>query len=108
MTTFNDREKANEFKFARDEELTFKAAARRNKMLAQWAGEEMGYNSEESESFSAELVKFDLSEKGYEDVFQMLTDKFSAAHVEMSEHRIRKAMEQKMEQAKQEIIDENL
>lgn len=106
MTTFDDREKANELKYAREEELTFKAAARRNTMLAQWASEEMGYSAEELDDFSQELVKFDLSEKGYEDVFRMITQKFSDAHVEMSEHRIRKAMEQKMELARQEIIDE--
>ena len=106
MTIFDDREKANELKFARDEELTFKAAARRNTLLAKWAGEEMGYSQEEVDAFADELVKFDLSEKGYEDVFKMLSEKFASAHVEMSEHRIRKAMAQKMEIAKQEIIAE--
>ena len=106
MTTFDDREKANELKYAHEEELTFKAAARRNTLLANWAGEEIGYSQEEIEAFAEELVKFDLSEKGYEDVFRMLSEKFAAAHVEMSEHRIRKAMEQKMEVARQEIISE--
>lgn len=103
MTTFDDRKKANEYMFAHEEEVTFKAAARRNSMLAQWAGGVMGYSEDEIETFSAELIKFDLSEKGYEDVFRMLTDRFKGAHVEMSEHRIRKAMDQKMAMARKEI-----
>lgn len=107
MSTFEDQEKANELKFAREAEVTFKAAARRNTMLAKWAGEEIGYSQEEADAFAEELVKFDLSEKGYEDVFTMLSEKFAAAHVEMSEHRIRKAMDQKMEVARQEIIAES-
>jgi hypothetical protein len=105
MTTFDDREKANELKFAREEELTFKAAARRNALLAEWAGEEIKYSQEEINEFAAELIKFDLTEKGYEDVFQMLSEKFAASHVEMSEHRIRKAMERLMEVARLDIID---
>jgi len=105
MSQFDDREKAFEGQYANEEELTFKAAARRNKLLAHWAGDAMKYSAEEKDAFAAELVKFDLSEKGYEDVFEMLRAKFDAAHVEMSDHRIRKQMDEQMAVARKQLME---
>ena len=103
MSQFDDREKAAEGRYALEEELTFKAAARRNKMLAHWAGEAINMMPEEIEAFAAQLVKHDLSEKGDEDVFRMLRGKFDAANVEMSDHRIRRTMDEKMAEARKQL-----
>ena len=105
MTNLDDREKALESKFAHDEELTFKAAARRNTLLAHWAGKAIGYSDEECNAFADELVKFDLSENGYEDVYTKLRETFDGSHVEMSEHRIRKAMDENMSIARKQVLE---
>jgi hypothetical protein len=105
MTQFDDRKKAFESMFAHNAEMTFKAAARRNKLLAHWAGDAIGYDKEETEVFAAELVKVDLSEQGSEDVFRLLREEFDKAHVEMSDHRVRRNMDEKMAEARQQLMD---
>ena len=67
MTQFDDREKAYESKFARDEELRFKANARRNKLLGLWAAELMGREGAEADAYAAEVIKADFEEAGFKD-----------------------------------------
>ena len=70
MSTFNDREKAFEEKFAHDAEMQFKAEARRNKLLGLWAAELLGKSGEDANAYAAEVVKADLQETGDEDVYR--------------------------------------
>jgi hypothetical protein len=67
-TTFDERERAFEAKFAHDEEMQFRAGARRNKLLGLWAAELLGKKGEEANAYALEVVKADLSEPGHEDV----------------------------------------
>lgn len=68
MTTFDERENAFENKFAHDNEMMFRAVARRNKLLGYWAAELMGKAGDEAESYAMEVVKADFEEAGHEDV----------------------------------------
>lgn len=70
MSTFDDREKAFEDKFAHDAEMRFKAEARRNKLLGLWAAELLGKSGEDANAYAAEVVKADLQESGDEDVYR--------------------------------------
>jgi hypothetical protein len=103
MTTFNKREDAFETKFAHDEELRFKAAARRNRMLGIWAAEKLGKSGEDAEAYAREVVVADLEEPGEEDVFRKIRGDFDAAGVQQSDHQIRRTMDELMARAMQEI-----
>ena len=72
MTTFNDREKAFENKFAHDEEMLFRAHARRNKLVGLWAAELLGKTGEEAQAYAMEVVRADFEEVGQEDVYRKL------------------------------------
>lgn len=99
MTTFEDREKAYEKKFAQDEELKFKATARRNKLLGRWAAEKMGLTGEEAETYAKDVVLSDLEEPGEEDVFRKIRGDLDAKSVEQSDHQIRRTMDDLMAEA---------
>ena len=68
MTTFDDREKAFETKYAHDQEMQFRAEARRNKLLGLWAAELMGKTGDDADAYAREVVKADFEEAGHEDV----------------------------------------
>ena len=106
MTTFDDRQKAYEKKFAHDEELKFKATARRNKLLGRWAAEKLGMSDETAEAYAKDVVIADLQEPGDEDVFRKIREDFDAKGVEQSDHQIRRAMEELMVEAAQQIENE--
>ena len=72
MTTFDDRERAFEAKFAHDAEMQFKAEARRNRLLGLWAAEVAGKSGDEAEAYAREVVQADFREAGDEDVFQKI------------------------------------
>jgi len=103
MTTFEKRKDAYESKFARDEELKFKATARRNKLLGLWAAEKLGRSGDEAEAYAREVIRADMQEAGDEDVFQKIRADFDAAGVEQSDHQIRRTMEEKMGEAVAQI-----
>jgi hypothetical protein len=103
MTTFDKREEGFEKKFAHDEELRFKANARRNKLLGRWAAEKLGLAGDEAEAYAKEVVMSDFEEAGDEDVFKKVRKDFDAKGVAQSDHQIRRTMTDLMEQAIQEI-----
>lgn len=70
MTTFDDREKAYEAKYAHDEEMAFRANARRNKLLGLWAAELMGKTGDAAQAYAIEVVKSDFAEAGDDDVLR--------------------------------------
>ena len=106
MTTFDDRENAFERKFALDEELRFKAVARRNKLLGLWAAEKLGLGSAEAEAYAREVVAADFQRSGEEDVFEKVRDDFAGKGVHQSEHQIRRTMDELMAKAIEQIRTE--
>ncbi|MEX6725327.1 DUF1476 domain-containing protein [Parapedomonas caeni] len=105
MTTFDNREKAFEEKFARDAELQFKVTARRNKLLGLWAAELLKLTPEEAEAYAKQVVHADFEEVGEEDVFRKVYGDLSARGVDVSEHQVRKAMDDKMVEARRQFIE---
>lgn len=99
MNNFQKRQEGFESKFARDEELRFKASARRNKLLGLWAAELMGLSGQDAEDYAMSVVKADFKEAGDEDVFVKIRDDFAAHGVEQSEHQIRRTMNELMAEA---------
>ena len=106
MSGINDREKAFENKFAHDEELKFKAMARRNKLLGLWAAEKMGKSGADAEAYAKEVVLADFEEAGDEDVFRKIRGDFDAAGIAQSDHQIRRTMDELLAQAIQQIKEE--
>ena len=103
MTTFDKRKDAFETKFARDEELRFKATARRNRLLGLWAAEKLGKTGEDAENYAREVVRADFQEIGDRDVFRKIRRDFDAAGVQQSDHQIERTMEDLMARAVADI-----
>jgi hypothetical protein len=99
MNTFEDRREGHEKKFAHDEELRFKATARRNKMLGLWAAELLGLSGAEAEAYAKEVVVADFESPGDEDVFRKVRTDFDAKGVHQSDHQIRRTMAELMDKA---------
>jgi hypothetical protein len=103
MTTFDKRKEGYESKFARDEELKFKATARRNKLLGLWAAEKLGKGGDDAQTYAREVIRSDMQEAGDEDVFRKIRGDFDAAGVQQSDHQIRRTMEELMAEAVTQI-----
>ncbi|HTT46493.1 MAG TPA: DUF1476 domain-containing protein [Pseudolabrys sp.] len=96
MTTFDKREEGFEKKFAHDEELKFKAVARRNKMLGLWAAEKLGLTGAQAEAYAKEVV---VAEVGEHDVFKKIRGDFDGKKVTVSDQDLRHTMDELMAQA---------
>jgi hypothetical protein len=103
MTTFDKRKDAYESKFARDEELKFKATARRNKLIGLWAAEKLGKSGDDAAAYAREVIRSDMQEAGDEDVVRKIRGDFDAAGVAQSDQEIRSTMEEKMAEAVAQI-----
>jgi len=103
MASFDDREKGFENKFKRDEELRFKATARRNKLLGVWAADLMGITGPDAEAYAKEVVKSDFERPGDEDVLEKVHGDLQAKGLDTSEHVVRKHMDDLMGTAVQQI-----
>jgi hypothetical protein len=102
MTTFNDRERAFENKYAHDAEMQFKAFARRNKKLGLWAAELLGKSGDAAEDYAMEVIRSDFEEEGHEDVFRKVsTDLGDKA----DEATIRAKMAELLAEAKAELAE---
>lgn len=106
MTSFGDREKAFEDKFKHDQELQFKVEARRNKLLGLWVAELMGRTGDDAASYAKDVIASDFEEPGDGDVVRKVMGDLEKAEIEMSEHRLRKKMEEFMAEAKQQVMTE--
>ena len=106
MTTFDKREEGFEKKFAHDEELRFKANARRNKLLGLWAAEKLGISGDAANVYAKEVVMADFEEAGDNDVFKKLRSDFDAKGVAQSDHQIRRTMDDLMQTAINQIRTE--
>ena len=103
MTTFDKREEGFEKKFAIDEELKFKANARRNRLLGLWAAGKLGLSGAEADAYAKDVVAADFEEAGEEDVFRKIRQDLDAKGVTESEQQIRRVMSELMAKAVLEI-----
>jgi hypothetical protein len=101
MTTFDKREEGFEKQFAHDEELLFKATARRNKMLGRWAAEQLGIA--DAEAYAKEVVMADFEESGDNDVFRKIRKDFDDKGIKLPDEAIRGKMYELMAQAVAEV-----
>lgn len=103
MTTFDDRQKGFEKKFAHDADLKFKAESRRNKMLAEWAGTKMGMSGVALDDYVKAVRRADLAEKGDDDVLRKVSKDLTDKGVSVSEPDIRKMMDEYLAKAVEQI-----
>ncbi len=98
MSSFEDRKKSFEKKFAHDQELQFKVSARRNKYLGEWASKILGYNSDQEKEYIQSVIKADFAEAGDEDVFRKIKQDLKEKNI--SDEELRKKMDELNEKAK--------
>ncbi|PCD02460.1 aldolase [Sphingomonas spermidinifaciens] len=105
MTTFDDRERAFEAKFARDEDMLFRVVARRNRLLGQWAAGLMKLTPEETEAYAKAVVQADFEEAGEEDVVRKLYGDLIAANVDVDEGTVRRALDDQTVEARRQLLE---
>ncbi|MDQ2877978.1 MAG: DUF1476 domain-containing protein [Pseudomonadota bacterium] len=105
MTTFDDRERAFETKFARDEEMAFRIVARRNKLLGGWAARLMKLTPEESEAYARAVIHAEFEEAGDEDVVRKLVSDLTAAGVQIDDAAVRRALEEHTVEARRQLME---
>jgi hypothetical protein len=106
MTTFDKREEGFERKFALDEEMRFRATARRNRLLGHWAAEKLGLSGSEADAYAKSVVAADFEEAGEDDVFRKIRKDFDAKSVAQSDHQIRRTMDELLGKAIQQLQSE--
>ena len=107
MSQFNDRKKAFENKFKRDQEFEFKINARRNKLLGLWAAQQLSLDSDAAEIYAKEVVVSDFEEPGDDDVLQKVFGDLQGKGVDTSEHLVRKEMDRLLSVAREQISSES-
>ena len=105
MTTFDDRERAFEAKYARDEDMAFRIMARRNRLLGEWAARLMGLSEAETDAYAKEVIRADFEEAGDEDVIRKLLGDLTGAGIDISDDRIRDAIGHKTVEAKRQLME---
>lgn len=105
MTTFDDRERGFEAKFAHDEDIAFRVAARRNKLLGQWAAAKMKLTPEETEAYARAVVQADFEEAGDEDVIRKLMGDLLAAGVDVDDATVRQAVAEQTIEARRQLME---
>ena len=106
MTTFDKRKDDAETRYKHDQELDFKAGARRNKLLGLWAAEQMGITGESADAYAKEVVLADFDRPGDEDVLEKVLKDLTDKGLDISAHRVRKEMDQLMEVAHEQVRNE--
>ena len=101
MSSFDEREKGFEKKFAHDEELQFKVSARRNKYIGEWASKILGYNLDQEKDYIQSVIKADFAEAGDEDVFRKVKEDLKDNNI--SDEDIRNNMDELNEKAKSDF-----
>ena len=107
MTDFDDRRRGEEAKYAMDEETAFKVAARRNRLLGEWAAGEMNLTEEETDAYKKAVVQADFEEAGDEDVIRKLLGDLTAAETNVSEADIRAKLEEMTVEAKRQLMSDS-
>jgi hypothetical protein len=107
MTDFNDRKRGEEAKFAMDEDTAFRVAARRNRLLAEWAAGEMGLTAEETQAYAKAVIQADFEEAGDEDVLRKVLGDLVASGVDADEAMVRARLEEKGVEARRQLMSES-
>ncbi len=105
MSTFDDRERAFETKYARDQDMQFRIVARRNKLLGHWAARLMGLSQAESDAYASAVIRADFEEAGDEDVIRKVLGDLTSAGVECDESKIREALAHKTVEARRQLME---
>jgi hypothetical protein len=106
MTTFDEREKAFEEKYKHDQELQFKVEVRRNKLLGLWVAELLGLSGADAQAYAKEVVSADFDEPGEGDLIRKIQADAKPKNLDLSEHRLRKKMDELVVVAKEQIMKE--
>jgi hypothetical protein len=106
MTNFQDRERAEEAKYALDQDMQFRIQARRNRLLGEWAAGRMKLSQAETEAYAKAVVQADFEEAGDEDVIRKLLGDLTSAGVETSDAEVRAALEEKSVEARRALMGE--
>jgi len=107
MSTFDNRERAFENKFAHDAEMQFKAEARRNRLLGLWAAELLGLSGDEADAYAKTVIRADFEEAGDEDVYRKLAGDFAREGIQISEADLRAKMREFLVEAKGSLLKES-
>lgn len=105
MTTFDDRERGFENKYAHDQEMAFRIAARRNRLIGQWAAELMKLTPAETDAYVKAVVQADFEEAGDDDILRKLQGDLVSAGVDMDEVRLRHALDDKLVEARRQLLE---
>jgi len=105
MTTFDDRERGFETKFAHDQDMAFRVTARRNRLIGEWAAGLMGLNAAETDAYAKAVVQADFEEMGDDDVIRKLLGDLVSANIDIDEARIRHALEDKTVEARRQLME---
>jgi hypothetical protein len=103
MSDFDDRRRGQETKFQLDQELEFKAQARRAKLVGLWAAGLMGLSGAEADAYAKSVVIADLEEAGVEDLFRKIRTDLDQSAVQLSDHQIRAKMEEALSEARESV-----
>jgi len=105
MSQFQDRERAFEAKYARDEDMQFRIIARRNRLVGEWAARLMGLTEAEAESYAKDVIRSDFEEAGEQDVIRKVLGDLTAAGVDCDEDQVVEALRNKEVEARRQIIE---
>jgi len=105
MTTFDERERAFENMYARDQEMQFRIQARRNRLLGEWAAGRMGLTPEETDAYAKAVVQADFEEAGDEDVIRKLVGDMTSAGIDIDEAGVRAALAEQAVVARRQFIE---
>ncbi len=106
MNTFEDRKKTFERKFAHDQDLIWKATVRRNKLIGLWAAEKMGLSGDEADAYAKSVIAADFEEVGDQDVIRKLESDLQAHKADISRHMIERQMQDLLDEARRQIMEE--
>ncbi len=106
MTSFKDRERGEEAKFAHDQEMQFRIHARRNRLLGEWAAAKMNLSQAETDAYAKSVVQADFEESGDEDVVRKLLGDLTSAGVDTSDAEVRAMLEEKQIEARRALMGE--
>ena len=105
MSTFDDRERAFETKYARDQDMQFRIVARRNKLLGHWAANLMGLSQAEADAYASDVIRADFEEAGDEDVIRKLVGDLTSAGIDCDEAKVREALDHKTVEARRQLME---
>jgi len=105
MTQFDDRERAFESIYARDQEMQFKIVARRNRLLGHWAAKKMGLTEAEADAYARDVIRSDFEEAGDRDVVRKILGDLTSAGVDIDEAAIRQALDHKTVEARRHFVE---